>query len=119
MNYLIVFLGGGLGSVARYGTGKITAYFYTGAFPMATLLSNIFSCAILAILIIWMKEKNLSAENYLLLATGFCGGFSTFSTFSAETVELIQNQNYAYAVLNITISIVACFLLMFYLLKFK
>ncbi len=85
---LYVFIGGGLGSVCRYGVGKLWS---SSIFPVGTLMANIISCIILGILIGINAEDILKTEQKVLLMTGFCGGFSTFSTFSAELVQLVQD----------------------------
>ena len=81
---LLVFLGGGLGSAFRYGFGKI---FQTvpGAFPMSTFTVNILGCFLIGIFMGYgLKTETLSENQSILLITGFCGGFTTFSAFAAE-----------------------------------
>jgi len=106
MTYLWIFLGGGLGSVARYGVSKIGASYYSGNFPLGTFIANILACLVLALLIVFVVPKN-SESTWLqpLLIVGFCGGFSTFSTFSNETTYLMQSGHWGVALLNIGVSI--------------
>ena len=107
MNWFLVFIGGGLGSLLRFGLSillKNTA----GTFPVSTLVSNVTASFIIGILAGWGLKNSLSEEYKWLLATGFCGGFSTFSTFSNETVQLFQNGNGLNAFINIFISIALC-----------
>lgn len=106
MNYLAIFIGGGLGSLARYGVSLFVLKAKFTNFPLATLISNTLACLILALGVYVFKEK-LDSNTWLapLLITGFCGGFSTFSTFSNETFLLIQQGNYLWAASNILISV--------------
>ena len=106
MTYLYIFLGGGLGSLARYGVGKGVSVFMDSNFPLGTLFSNILAFAILALLVIGVNpqsEQNSWVQPFLII--GFCGGFSTFSTFSNETFQLFDQGNVVLAILNILISV--------------
>ncbi len=100
LNFFLVFLGGGLGSICRYGIARLLTN-QLNAFPFATLIANVLSCILLGFLV-GLSLKGSMNQNYkLLLMTGFCGGFSTFSTFSNETFQLFQSGNIAYAMTNI------------------
>jgi CrcB protein len=108
-NLVAVFIGGGLGSLVRFGISMLMMQYYRTVFPLATLLSNVFSCIIFGLAIYMLGEKlNTEMSLRLLIITGFCGGFSTFSAFSYETVELIKTGNMMYAVVNILVSVSAC-----------
>lgn len=102
---LLVFAGGGLGSVARLLVGK----FYKAwqpAFPMATLTVNFLSCLIFgAVVMLGVNKMNLNYSLKLLLITGFCGGFSTYSAFTFETVELFRNGHSAMGLGNIVLNL--------------
>ena len=102
----LVFLGGGLGSLARFSVGELSLKFYKGDFPLGTLIANFLACLILGVTIYLFKEKLTQSEwiKYLVLI-GFCGGFSTFSTFSNETLRLFQDQLYLMGIMNILISL--------------
>lgn len=111
MTWLAVFLGGGLGSLCRYAISKISIPYWT-AFPTQTLLANILASALLGFLSAYFLVKtNDASQSYkLFAATGFCGGFSTFSTFSLETFQLMQNGRYGLAILYVSLSILICVL---------
>ena len=109
MHFLYVFIGGGLGAVTRYGLSLLIAPSSKG-FPYQTLAANVVSSFILGYLMAHFVGKDYTTQTKLLLATGFCGGFSTFSTFSAETFQLINNNQVMMALSYITVSIVLCLL---------
>ncbi|MEM9887304.1 MAG: fluoride efflux transporter CrcB [Bacteroidota bacterium] len=107
MNFLFVFIGGGLGSLCRYGIASwMKSYHFT--FPYATLLANILSCIVLGYLVALSQKSALSSTYSLLFATGFCGGFSTFSTFSAETFSLLSSGSVFLGLANIGFSLLLC-----------
>ncbi len=100
---IAIFVGGGLGSLLRYGVGRLTIGILPLSFPFGTFLSNMISCLILGIFlgISSLKPEEASPYRYLI-AVGLCGGFSTFSAFSAETLELFRHGSYWYAIFNVT-----------------
>ncbi len=91
-----VFLGGGLGSLARYLVSDLLKS-QSMVFPWGTLAANAISCVILGFLVGYHLKNDLSASYRLLLMTGFCGGFSTFSTFSSEAYLLLQDGKFKVA----------------------
>lgn len=105
LNFLMVFVGGGLGSLCRYGIGLWLPSSSEQAFPWATLVANISACIALGFLVGWMAKHPIQNHYKLLIGTGFCGGFSTFSTFSKETLALFQAQASLIAVLYLAISL--------------
>jgi len=103
MAFFWVFLGGGLGSICRYGIARLMppSQFI---FPWATFSANLISCLILGFLFALQSKGGLKAHMGLLLMTGFCGGFSTFSTFSYESFMLFQSGHIGYGLSNMLIS---------------
>jgi len=117
-NLLLIFLGGGLGSISRFGIGAFVQSNFKSVFPVATLCSNIISCLILAISVALFSEKLLANPSLrMFVLIGFCGGFSTFSTFSYETVELMRSGNFLIAIANILISVIVCTALIYFITK--
>jgi len=107
MNYLWIFIGGGLGSMARFLISNLLSK-YNYNFPLATLIANFLASVILGFFLAQALAGNGSDFKKALIMTGFCGGFSTFSTFSAESFQLLQQGQFGYAALNIGGSILVC-----------
>src|SRR5437763_5879480 len=117
-NLLLVFLGGGLGSIARYGISEVVRVNFKTIFPTASLCFNIISCAVLGLAVGFFYEKiGVHPGLRMLVVIGFCGGFSTFSSFSFETVELMRTGNTFIAIANILISVTVCVTLIYFLSK--
>ena len=114
MDALYVFIGGGIGSLLRYVLTLIIPRFKTDSFPWATLAANIASAIIVSIILTFvLKQYTLNKELKLLLVVGVCGGLSTFSTFSMELVELIQNKSFQNASLYFALNTLLCPLIIF------
>ena len=111
---LIVFVGGGFGSVARYFLGRWLNNMET-AIPYGTMLSNVLGSFLVGFILGYLaKSTNISDTQSLLLATGFCGGFTTFSTFAYENHVFLKNGDYLsflpYTLGSLILGFVAVFL---------
>lgn len=94
-NILLIGLGGALGSILRYGTSWVIG---PRSFPLATLLVNIVGSFIIGLIMAYCLKNESFSDNWkLFLATGICGGFTTFSTFSLENLQLLQNGKFTMA----------------------
>ena len=88
---LLVFIGGGIGSATRFGIGRLLKN-TIGTFPIGTFFVNIVGCLLIGVLMGWgLKNQNINENQTLLLITGFCGGFTTFSAFAAENQFFLKN----------------------------
>lgn len=105
---LLVGLGGGTGSILRYLTSAFVSRYLPATFPWATFTVNIAGCLLIGIIIGMLERQQvLNNDLKLLLITGFCGGYTTFSAFATENFNLIQNGNSLVAMLYIAASIAA------------
>ena len=111
---LLVFIGGGFGSVLRFWVGKYLNNADTGI-PYGTFAANILGSLLIGIVLgIAAKNDTLSANQTLLLATGFCGGFTTFSTFAYENHVFLKSGDFAsfafYTIASFIVGFLAVFL---------
>jgi CrcB protein len=109
MNRIILIIGAGgfIGSIARALSQKVISHYFHIAFPLGTLLINLTGCFLIGIIYALSEKNNISSPEWrAFLATGFCGGFTTFSAFSLESINLISGGEFVYFALYISASII-------------
>ncbi|PNQ73371.1 fluoride efflux transporter CrcB [Hanstruepera neustonica] len=120
-NLLLVFLGGGVGSVLRYVIGKFLNSHESGI-PYGTFAANILGSFLIGIILgLAAKNDTLNSNQTLFLATGFCGGFTTFSTFAYENHILLKSGDFTSFAIYTIASFILGFLAVFfgmYVVKF-
>lgn len=112
--FLYAAIGGALGTVARYALTLAVQSRISGTFPIATLFINITGSVLLGFLMRYGLESTAaSPEVRLLLTTGFCGGYTTFSTFSYETARLLEDGEWSrgavYVASSVAVSLIGTF----------
>ena len=108
MIFLLIAVGGAAGSLLRYLIGGAVHRMSAGGFPVGTMFVNVSGCFLIGILLRQFLNMQVSPEMRALLIVGFCGGFTTFSTFSAETLGLIEGGEYGRATSYVILSLVLC-----------
>ncbi|MBW7858369.1 MAG: fluoride efflux transporter CrcB [Leptonema sp. (in: Bacteria)] len=112
--FVFVALGGLSGSYCRYLVSSVLSRFFSTAFPFGTFAVNILGCLLIGIFYGLSKEYSwFSNKVSLLLITGFCGGFTTFSSFAYENINLLQTNSYLYfalySILSFSLGIIAVY----------
>ncbi|MBI5141716.1 MAG: fluoride efflux transporter CrcB [Nitrospirae bacterium] len=107
--YLLVFLGGGLGAMARYGLSGLIHRYSGAEFPLGTMIINILGSIMIG-LVMSMSERYMAITPNIrvFLTIGIMGGFTTFSSFSYETMALLQGGQLVAASVNVAGSVVCC-----------
>lgn len=103
--FLLVGIGGAFGSMARYGISLLASYFAIAS-EVGTLAANAMGSLLIGVIIAVSK-----GDWYLLGAVGFCGGFTTFSTFSSQALQLLQNGQRTMGFIYIAASLCVCILM--------
>ncbi|HXI97541.1 MAG TPA: fluoride efflux transporter CrcB [Gemmatimonadaceae bacterium] len=108
MIYLLIAVGGAAGSVFRYLIGGVVQRTSASGFPVGTMFVNVSGCFLIGVLLRQFLNMQVSPELRAFLIVGFCGGFTTFSTFSAETLGLIEGGEYGRATGYVILSVALC-----------
>ena len=109
--YLLVFLGSGLGGGARYWLSSLVASHTTGEFPWGTILVNVLGSFIIGVANAMTGPGgrfDMEMEARLFIMVGLCGGFTTFSSFSLQTLALLETGHITGALANVLISLIVC-----------
>lgn len=111
IKFLLVGLGGALGSMLRYG---IQRWLNDAQFPYGTLAVNIVGCFLIGLFAALSLRHFLSINHSVLLIAGFCGGFTTLSAFGLESLQLLQQQRwivfFGYTVVTIVLGVISTFI---------
>ena len=111
LTYLWIAIGSALGGVARYACSRAVALQYGETFPWGTLLVNVSGSFVIGLIaaIVGPDSRYVVSPNIRnFLMVGICGGYTTFSSFSLQTLELIRNRDFGEAVGNVLLSVAAC-----------
>ena len=103
---LIVGIGGFIGSISRYFVTLFVQNKFLSTFPFGTLSVNIAGCFLIGLVYALSEKVNIAAEWRLFLITGMLGGFTTFSSFSNETVSMLRDAQYGFAILYVSCSVI-------------
>ncbi len=110
LNYLVVFVGGGVGASARFALGTWIGQRWGRSFPLGTFIINVSGSFVIGLLMTLLAERFTENPQWrLLLVVGFLGGYTTFSSFEYETGKLVTDGEFLYAVLNVVLSVTAGF----------
>lgn len=109
LKIVVVFSGGGIGATLRYWMDGVIQRWTGSAFPYGTFVVNSLGCLLIGVLMTSMEERFLGNPSLrIFLTIGILGGFTTFSTFSFETIEMMRSAEYFYAMLNISATVFTC-----------
>lgn len=111
--YLWIAIGGAIGSMARFGIGNFVSQKYGETFPWGTLVINVTGSFVIGVLAALTEpDARMTPQSRVLarqlLMTGVCGGYTTFSSFSLQTLNLLHDREWLYAGGNVVLSVVLC-----------
>lgn len=104
LKFIMIFIGGGLGALSRFGLSKWVSQLGKGNFPFGTMSVNWIGCLLIGFFSAWFTGRLVSPEFRILILVGFLGAFTTFSTYSLDTVRLILDKSYWTALWNFILS---------------
>ncbi len=114
MSLLMIALGGAAGAVCRFLTGMTVSYYLGNTFPYGTLAANVLGSFVIGFTYFMLAQKQmLGSHGHLFSVIGFLGAYTTFSSFSLETLELFQHEAYMAASLYVISSVILCLLAVF------
>jgi CrcB protein len=117
IKFLIVFVGGGLGSSLRYLLAQVLITRSLWGVPLSTLTANLLASFILGI--VWVSDmRDKQSETFVFMASGFCGGLSTFSTFAQENVLIWERLGWLPMLINILFNVILCTLTAFLITRY-
>ena len=111
LSYLYIALGGAIGSVARYAVSSSVARATHEVFPWGTLTANISGCFVIGLFAVLTGPDGripASPDVRQFVMVGICGGYTTFSSFSLQTLDLLRSSNLTRAAINVAVSVVLC-----------
>lgn len=109
MNYLLVFVGGGIGATARYWLQGIVYRFVDATFPYGTFAVNVLGCCAIGVFMgVFEQRFVVNPAVRVFLTVGVLGGFTTFSSFSYETLALLRDGSYVLGATNVLASVITC-----------
>jgi len=111
LTYVYIGLGAAIGGTLRYWLSNNTYKVLPVNFPYGTLLVNVIGSFILGVIMFYFSDRELlNPQLRIFLTVGFCGGFTTFSTFSLETMNLFRDAQYLYGIVNVILNVLLCLL---------
>lgn len=112
-NLLMIAVGGALGAISRYGLSQLAINVFGKGFPFGTLIANFVGSLLMGLLFALLESESILPHAKISLGVGFLGAFTTFSTFSLDTVLMIQAGDIQKAILNIIGNLLLCLIAVF------